>query len=258
MDKKYIFIDLDGTILDHNNGGASSSTVEAIRKLQENGHEVIIATGRPPCLFYGVDKLLGIDSFVGANGRIAVYQGEIVYSTPINKKLVHDFTVKMDEIGFDVGYEAYDDYYVNSLRNDFAKNFNHVFRLDPPVIKKDKYHNEDIYQMILYADEAGTEIAKSYFPDVHYSYSNPYGIDVTDTSGLKDLGVKAIVDYLQISPEDCIAVGDGFNDITMLNYVGYGIVMGNAHDDVKKHADMVTDKIEEDGLYKAFERLGLI
>ena len=88
MNKKYIFLDLDGTILDHKNGGASSSTVEAIRMLQENGHEVFIATGRPPCLFYGVDEMLGIDSFVAANGRLAVYKGKMIYSDPINKDLV--------------------------------------------------------------------------------------------------------------------------------------------------------------------------
>lgn len=258
MNKKYIFLDLDGTILDHNNGGASTSTLEAIKLLHENGHEVFIATGRPPCLFYGIDKELNIPSYIAANGRIAVLNGKVIFKDPIDPKLVHDFTAKMEELGFDVGYESFDDYFVQSKKTELPDKFSEAFRLDYPEIKKDKYQNEDIYQMILYTKKDGLRKAHSHFPHVHYSYSNPYGIDVTDHDGLKDVGIKAVVEYLGIRLEDCIAVGDGFNDISMLQYVGLGIAMGNAHDEVKEYADMVTDSIDNDGLFKAFKKIGLI
>lgn len=258
MSKKYIFIDLDGTILAHNGVGASASTVDALQQLQQNGHEVFIATGRPPCMFYGIEKKLNIDSYIAANGRIAVHKGEVIFKSPIDRSLTQGFTESMAELGFDVGYEAFDDYYVNSRNTDFVDKFNEMFNLDYPEVKENKYLTDDVYQMVLYVDGKGCEIAEKHFPHVHYTISNPYGVDITDSPGLKDIGVKAMVEYLGISPEDCIAVGDGYNDISMLNYVGCGIAMGNAYEEVKNHADMVTDTIENNGLYKAFKKLNLI
>ena len=49
-----------------------------------------------------------------------------------------------------------------------------------------------------------------------------------------------------------MAFGDGANDITMLQYAGIGVAMGNANDNVKAAADYVTAPIDQDGLAKAF------
>ena len=77
-------------------------------------------------------------------------------------------------------------------------------------------------------------------------------------NGLKDAGLIAFHKVLGVPKEDMIAIGDGFNDITMIEYAGIGIAMGNSSDNVKEKADFVTDRIENDGLYKAFVKLGLI
>ena len=66
------------------------------------------------------------------------------------------------------------------------------------------------------------------------------------------------MDELKIGREDTIAFGDGPNDVEMLKFAGTGVAMGNAILAVKQYADMVTDKIDEDGLYHAFERLHLL
>ena len=58
--------------------------------------------------------------------------------------------------------------------------------------------------------------------------------------------------------EDTIAIGDGFNDILMIEYCNIGVAMGNAKDEVKKHADIVADRVEDDGLYKVLKELNLI
>ncbi len=258
MNKKYIFLDLDGTIIDHKTNEASSSTVEAIRLLKENGHEVFIATGRPPCLFFGIDKKLNIDSYVAANGRLAVYNNEIVFNDPLDKDVVKEFTTTMGNLGFDVGFETIDDYFVESKNTVNVDLFSDVFHLYYPEIKKGKYKGEDIYQMILYIERKDLDKAKKACNKVHYSVSNKYGVDVNEKSGLKDIGIKAIVEHLDISIEDCIAVGDGYNDISMIDYVGYGIAMGNANNELKEKADYVTDDISDDGLYKAFKHIRLI
>ena len=61
-----------------------------------------------------------------------------------------------------------------------------------------------------------------------------------------------------ISPEECIAFGDEYNDIEMLKRVGCGIAMGNGTDDAKGVADYVTDTLHDDGIYNACKHFGLI
>lgn len=258
MDKKYIFLDMDGTLINHEDHSIALSTIEAINLLKKNGHEVFIATGRPPCLFHGIDKKLGIDSYIAANGRVVVYKGQTIFSDPLEKNAVEEFTTKMEKMGFDVGFETDEEYYVQSEMTDNVQKFNDVFGLGKPVLKPDQYKHDTVYQLILYIQENNLDKAINAYPDFHYSISNPYGIDVTDKKGLKDIGIKAFIDHLGITVDDCIAVGDGYNDISMIEYVGLGIAMGNAYQELKDKADYVTDDISNDGLYKAFKHFNLI
>ena len=55
--------------------------------------------------------------------------------------------------------------------------------------------------------------------------------------------------------EDLMAFGDGFNDLSMLEYAGIGIAMGNAVDEVKAIADFITVSNDEDGIAIALEQL---
>ena len=74
----------------------------------------------------------------------------------------------------------------------------------------------------------------------------------------KATGMERYLNHVGISRENCIAIGDGPNDLQMMEYAGISVAMGNARDEVKRLADMVTDHIDEDGILHAFERLGLI
>ncbi|MBQ5359476.1 MAG: HAD hydrolase family protein, partial [Lachnospiraceae bacterium] len=88
-----------------------------------------------------------------------------------------------------------------------------------------------------------------------------------ETALFGDLGVKGItkahalqvlLDHLGASIEDTIAIGDGKIDIPMLKLCRWGIAMGNAGEETRAAADYVTDDVEKDGLWKAFEHFGLI
>ena len=70
--------------------------------------------------------------------------------------------------------------------------------------------------------------------------------------------MEAICHHYGIRQEDTIAFGDGGNDIEMLQWAGIGIAMGNAGEETRAAADYVTDDVEKDGLWKAFEHFGLI
>ena len=64
--------------------------------------------------------------------------------------------------------------------------------------------------------------------------------------------------HLGIGLEECIAFGDGGNDMTILQTAGIGVAMGNAYEGVKAVADYVTTSVDEDGIRNAFIHFGII
>lgn len=256
--KKVIFLDLDGTIISHKTNSVPESTKEAIKKLQQNGHFVVIATGRVPALFYGIEKELGIDTFVAANGRIVEYKGEIILDNFIDPRIVKELVDSAYELKVDIGFENYNDYVLNSKFTDLPDKFSDVFHLEYPPVHHNYHLENNVHQLVLfYNDKDYTKFEKK-FPTLNFSFSNQYGLDINEKGGLKELGVKKLLEHLQIDKKHSIAVGDGFNDISMISYCELGVAMGNAHIDVKKHADIVAESVDEDGIFKLFKKLKLI
>ena len=89
-------------------------------------------------------------------------------------------------------------------------------------------------------------------------HQSDYSFDLTLRGVSKAVGICELVKRLDRDISNTIAFGDGPNDVEMLQFAGTGVAMGNAIPAVKQYADMVTDKIDEDGLYHAFERLHLL
>lgn len=84
------------------------------------------------------------------------------------------------------------------------------------------------------------------------------GIDILDATGSKARGIAQALNKLGLDFEDAMAFGDGVNDIEMLQTVGFGVAMGNAHPDVKAAADYVCPAAWEDGIYQGLQHLGLL
>lgn len=258
MRKKYVFVDVDGTLIDHSTRLIPESSLYAIKTAQNNGHEIIICTGRPPCLLYDIDKRVGVNSYVAANGRYAVHKGEVILSETIPTDVIHRMAKFAEENGFDIAYEGISKFRRSGNHSDLYLKFSDSFDLEIPEVEPDFYLTNDVFQITLYSNSTDYKIFEKEFPELLFAVSNEYGIDVNTKGGWKDQGIKAFVDRYSLEHQDLIVIGDGFNDISMFNYVETSIAMGNAKDEVKKHAKFVTDDVDKDGLYKAFEMLKLI
>lgn len=257
MNKKYVFIDLDGTIIDHTTHSVPESTIEAFRLARDNGHEIVLTTGRPPCLFYGIDKELGLHNYIGANGRVAMYHDEVMYSETISKKDIQELVDYCKVRQIDIAYEGLEYFALESKYDIIYKKFSNHFNLELPIFKPGFYKNHDVFQMTLYHEGDLSEF-ESINPNLHFAISCQYGIDVNTLGGLKEKGIEAYMRRLNLTQDDIACIGDGFNDIGMLDFVNESVAMGNAHADVKKHAKYVTGDVSDHGLYKAFKLLKLI
>ncbi len=258
MLKKYIFLDLDGTIIDHSTNSIPNSTKKAIKLLQDKGHEVIISTGRPPALFYDIHKKLNIDSYIASNGRIVVYKGELILNDFIDKDVVIELVNLAEDSKIDIAFESMTDYVLNNRHTDLSYKFSDVYHLEYPKVYNNYHLDHDVYQMVLFYTEDDYSKFEKMFPSLGFHFSNEYGIDINAKGGMKEIGLKIIVEKYGIDITDTIAVGDGFNDLSMLEFAHLGIAMGNAHQSLKEAADMVTTSVENDGIYKLFKKLNMI
>jgi Cof subfamily protein (haloacid dehalogenase superfamily) len=258
MSKKYVFIDLDGTILDHKSSSVPDSTVKAFKIARENGHELILTTGRPPSLFYGIDKLFGFESYIAANGRLVVERNEIIYQSPIPQKAIENLVQLCKQEKIDIAFESIDDFVLESNFDNLYIKFCDFFHLEYPRLEPGYYKEKKIYQISMFYDKDDFKKYEKITKGLTFEYSCRYGLDVTSEGGFKETGIKIIQYRHNLNKDDIIAIGDGYNDISMLQYAGIGVAMGNAPDEVKRHATFVTSNVEENGLYEAFVKLGLL
>lgn len=258
MQRKLIFFDMDGTLIDHAKNKIPSSTIEAVQQLQQAGHVCAIATGRCPSLFYGFDKLIGIDHIIASNGRYVRVQDHILHHQTMPEDSVKALTKTLEKHEIGIAFQTAEAYAAKSLFGDahelFAKHYNE----EVPEITHDFEHYDKVLQMIIYTKNPLPQEVINEFKDFTFTKSCDYGYDVTLGDGLKEVGVVRLRDWLGFKLEDTIAIGDGMNDVSMFHHVGLSIAMGNANPTVQAAATMVTQRVDEDGVYQAFKKLGMI
>ncbi len=250
-----ICMDLDGTTL--HKGKPVKGIVESIKALKENGHHVAIATGRSPMLLYDLDKTLGVDELILANGSYVTVKGKVIFESYIDKDVVKKVMDFVDTNKTDLVIEYLDNYVAYRRETDLPDRFSDLF--DIPRADFDNSYDPDrnVFSMFVF-DDSQVEIMKVIFPELDFNRSNEFGYDVNLKGGLKADGVIALAKYLNYSMDEVYAIGDGYNDKTMLEAVKFGIAMGNANEDLKAIADYVTTDVNDYGVMNALKHYGLI
>lgn len=272
MKQKAVFLDVDGTMVDIK-GKIADSTKEAIRRAKENGHKMLVCSGRSYFQIYDELLAMGFSGIIGAAGAFVIADGEEIYHAYIDeehRKSSYDY---LEQNGFTFFYQADDGIVINRRSYDGIVAAYKKAGMSDEMMEKvlgmvhlteepwKNPHNEKIiyYHAPFLVDKVHTDL-EPYFDTVAMSlegqgdYAGEIGINGIN----KATGMEIYLNHVGIAREDTIAIGDGPNDLEMMDYAGIGVAMGNALDEVKARADMVTASINEDGIYKAFEKLGLI
>ncbi|MFS0782466.1 Cof-type HAD-IIB family hydrolase [Bacillus sp. 1P06AnD] len=255
--KKIVFFDIDGTLLDHDKQ-LPASTKTAIKQLQDKGIYVAIATGRAPFMFEDIREELGIDSFVSFNGQYVVFENEVIYRNPLKTDQLQLLLDKAKEkevplifmnehtLKSSVPYSEHIEETMGSFALEHPENDEHFFK------------GNDIYQSLLYVNEADLKNYEGISPDFRYIRWHPICVDVLPEGGSKAAGIQKFIERAGFNIDDVYAFGDGLNDIEMLQTVGTGVAMGNAEKELLKYADVVTTPVDEDGIMNGLKKIGLL
>ncbi|OMF38394.1 hypothetical protein BK133_02405 [Paenibacillus sp. FSL H8-0548] len=257
MNKKLLFFDIDGTLVDHEKK-IPPSTKQAIAQLKQAGHEIVIATGRGPFMLKSVSEALHIESYVSFNGSYVVYNGEVVYSHPIDTARLKELSQITIENKHPLVYMTPEGMRTNTDQSAYLDAVDEPLKLRLPQVEPDYYMGKEIYQCLLYCKEEDEGYYKSNFSEFGYNRWHPYGSDILPPGGSKARGIQALIERAGVRDEDVYAFGDGLNDLEMLQYVYHSVAMGNSPDIVKEAARYITKDVAEDGILHGLKMLGLL
>lgn len=266
---KLLAIDMDGTLLNEEKY-IDTPQKEAVQKAIEAGIKVVLCTGRP---LFGVLPVYGelelekynLDEYVILNNGCSlrkttnwelldnkeITREDVIYLDKLRKGYNLDLTVSNDNDYFVVGDKAnkytiedgklvYVDIKPISLEEATSGKhtfFKSMYLGEEEEIQRFKNDNENLLK-----DKYDAVLSQ-----IHIFEMLPFGTN-------KAAALKELAEKLGIEREEIMTIGDGNNDVEMLEFAGIGVAMGNGTESAKKAANYVTDTNENHGVAKAIEK----
>ena len=254
---KIFFFDVDNTLLDHATHAIPDSALNAIAHLKDRGHTVVIATGRSYGHARPFIEQIEPAYVISLNGARIFKDGQTVMSTPLAHPALLDLFEWMQaqshQFGVNQGELSYISAQVPSALTPMQSVRMQV-QTDNPF-----YLQQDVFQGWLFFDESldaelMPEIVRRY-PEFDLVRWHPTAVDVLPKGINKWTGCQWVLAETGFPVERSIAFGDGLNDREMLQGVGLGIAMGNAHPGLKAVADRIAPALDEDGIAAMLDEL---
>lgn len=244
---KLIATDMDGTLL-NDEGNLPSNTFNAARFLEDNGIKLVLCTGRPLLGLIKIYDSLNLTSPIVANNGACAYldkSGPLIMNQTMS---IEDglAVIKLNEIFNCTICMWHNQILYVSEFNKYAYDYASITGVTPLHLSKidlkkekigpTKFVFRDTLEKITSIKESAAELSP---PSVTAVTTRPHFLEFFSSSISKAAALEKISQTLNISKDEMIAAGDGFNDIEMMDYVGLAVAVQNAADEVKKHADVI-------------------
>lgn len=262
MDIRMVAVDMDGTFLRSDNTYDENRFKDILKRMNAAGCRFVVASGNQYYqlrdFFPGYDEDL---SFVAENGAFIKDKAEMVFAGKAPRKTVEKVIdwlrahpeargvmcgLKSGYVQKDVDPKFYDRMAIYYHRLEWVDDLRQV---DDQILKFALNVPGDQTQE--YVDMLQRELEGSMVPT-----SSGHGeIDLILPGLHKAWGIEQLVKRWNITAEQCVAFGDGGNDIEMLTWCGIGYAMANAPEAVKNAADEVCPSNDEDGVLETLDML---
>lgn len=245
LDIKLIAFDLDGTLLDIDHQ-LREKTIEAVKKVREKGIKVMVATGRMYCSTkIHTDRLEIVEPIITYNGALVInpLKQDQIFHAPIPFQIAKKITKMVVENDYHLQLYLDDQLFV-SEKNKYTDRYIDIAGIEANAVGNlvEFLESEPTKMLIIEDDEDRLLEIKNFlienFSDqIELSSSYPSFIEITKKDISKAVPLKKIAADLEIEREEIMAFGDGFNDLKMIEWVGKGVAMKNAHPELQEHAD---------------------
>lgn len=284
---KLIAIDLDGTML-NKYGIITQNTKDVIKKVQEKGIEVIIASGRTINSVKNFSKEINSENyFISGNGAITydIKNDKILYENVLSKNKAQQVIKICEENS--IYYSVYTE---NGI---ITKNLNYntlyYYKENLNKEEKEKTHINIVQDVYNYIEEKDEKILKIMicdnnqlvFKSILKKIKEITDIEILDVShmsrklikqGTEEIALEyfyteitsknvdkwnaleMLIEMLNITKEEVITIGDNANDVKMIQNAGLGVAMGESAPYIKEQANIVTESNDNDGVAKILQQ----
>jgi Cof subfamily protein (haloacid dehalogenase superfamily) len=269
---KLLAISVDGALL-RSDGTIAQGVVQACRNAQRSGCVVVVATTRPPRGVQAVLQALDIVSpVITSNGALIwnPQEHKAQYHEPLVPEVVKAIVEEVRALEPDivVGVEALDRWYVDPVdpRTDARFRDRAMGLLVPDAVGSLASHiSQPVTRLTLLGQPQSIErvrdvLCENYWRPrkVAMPLSNAHLIQVTHPLADKAIALQRIAHHMNLKPEQVMAIGDGPNDIGMLEWAGFSVAMGNGTLAARDMADAVVPSNDEQGVARAIGRYVLV
>lgn len=261
---KIVFFDLDGTLLTREKHVLAESK-EAIKKARENGIEVVICSGRQKGAVRAYQEEAGAGRYVITTNGAEIYDTrneEQLFNCSLEREFARKFYSYILEnnlfFRIDTKYARYFNQEKNRVTADEI-----LFNENPDEF----FESTDILQISIGSTDSNkidkaVEFLKMFpYIKIENRYITEITVDkldiinVINKNASKGNAALGLCKFLKINPQEAVAFGDDYNDISMLKAVGHPVAMGNAFEDLKQIACEVTKTNDEPGISEVLNRL---
>lgn len=257
--KTAIYFDLDHTLFYNDENRVLPQTEKLILELSKREDIILgLATGRSRSKIGVIAHLIPyFDHFVMINGSMLYIKEALVGDVPIEPKDIEEVIacIRNKNINLGMVNESkdaimyHDERVINAMK---------ALRVVHPVINPSFHLEEKVYQMWIFADhEEDIHFLKTHLTKFECYPWHIGGADFIYHHVHKAAGIQTL---RTIDPYDrLIVVGDGMNDLKMIELADIGIAMGNARDQIlKEKAQFLAPHIKEDKMYDFFKSIGIL
>lgn len=276
MERRVIFLDIDGTLTEPGCNEPPQSALWAIGRARKAGHYVFLCTGRnydmlSPLLQYDFDGV------VGSSGGYIECRGEVIYDCPMEEGQAKAAMNVLAENGVFRTVECMDGSYTDEGFKEFLREhagegsnsellrWREQIEQALHILPMQAYRGQPVYKIVFMSPsmaalaEPREVLAKEFAfciqGEDRYGFVNG---EIINRQFDKGKAVEKVCRHLGIPVADAVAIGDSMNDREMLEMAGLSICMANGNQRLKTLADDICPAVQEDGIRTAFEKYHLL
>ncbi len=252
---KLVASDLDGTLLQ---GGAQKLTpraIELINKLTQNGIYFVAASGRQYDNQRRVfDEIKDNISYIAENGSICIHQGKVISRATIGDSLAAKIIAEIKkQKHFEVVLSREDCCFIEDNDPAFVNHIVHVMKNTTQIVKDIATVKGPILKIAICNMTDGPHIIDKYLRHLQNMFgeeikvvtSGNLWIDFIAPGANKGTALQDLMNLFHLQPEECMAFGDQYNDVEMLQLAGTSYAMSNAAPGISYYSTYVTASVEE-------------
>lgn len=252
-----VLLDIDGTLLNSDHG-IEADTIDTISSYNDT-NRFILCSARKPSSTNLIARQLNISEkiIICYNGALIMEGEEKIFERPLSNKIVTIILGLAQRHNLTINIYSNDIWIVNELNNYVLSEVKIIGEKPFEIKDAQKVTNLVVHKILLLGTEEKLDLIKNELKAINsitFCNSKEGYLEITSFQAGKRKAFEYLLKYLSVDVKDSLAIGDGCNDLELLQCAGIGIAMGNASLEVKKAATYITFTNDNNGVAIALKK----